>query len=143
LVTVKRQDGEVVRVHVDPQVRNLSNLTQGDQVTVTYSEALALALAKGSDDNVRERVESQAATQAPAGGKPEVRSRAHTTVVANVQAVDRATGLVTLRGTGDQPLRVRVQDPQTLQDIDQGDQVVVSYVEAVAVDIAPPAAGGS
>ena len=56
------------------------------------------------------------------------------TLVADVTAVNLKEGTVTLRGTS-QTRTLPVRDAALLRDIKVGDQVEVSYAEALAVDM--------
>lgn len=143
MVTVKGEDGRTVAMRVGQGVRNFDNLKKGDQVTARFSEAFALAIAEGSDSDIRTRVEADAARQAAPGGKPGMQAMERVTLVANVFEVDRQAGLVTLRGTSGDPFQVRVQDKQLLQKLDKGDQVVASVVQAAAVSIEAGSKGGA
>jgi hypothetical protein len=43
-VTLKRADGTLMKVEVDPSVGNLQRIKKGDQITATYTEALAISV---------------------------------------------------------------------------------------------------
>jgi Cu/Ag efflux protein CusF len=45
-VTLKGPRGNVVKVEVDPEVGNLENIKKGDQLAITYTEALAVSVEK-------------------------------------------------------------------------------------------------
>lgn len=151
LVTIRSDDGRSVVMAAGPDVRNFENLKKGDRVDATFSEATALAVAKGGTGRdfdlgeIRTRVEAQAASQAPAGGKPGMKAMERTTLVANVFQIDRDRGILTLRGTSGEPVDVRASK-EALKGISKDDQVVISYVQAAAVTIEPStksAGGGS
>lgn len=144
LVAVQPEQGHPVTIAVGPDIRNFGNLKPGDRVKVTYTEATALALAEGGVGDspgtigeLRTKVESEAARQAPAGGKPGLANVERTTLVANVFDIDRDEGVLTLRGTDGVPVDIRVRDKQALQDIGKDDQLVISYTQAAAVSIEP------
>lgn len=139
---VKGQDGRVATVVAGPQVRNFDKLKLGDQVTMRYTQAQSLAIAKGGVDTdaelgeIRTKVESQSARQAPSGGKPGVSAIEQTVMVANVFRIDRQAGVLTLRGTSGEPVEVKV-DKAALEQIQLDDQIVIGYRQAMAVSVEP------
>lgn len=140
-VAIETDDGRALRMRVGNDVRNFDNVKKGDQVTIAYSEAMALALAKGSGSKehigeIRRKVESDAAAQAPAGGKPGVGALQRTTLVANVFDIDRDNNILTLRGTDGVPVDLKVSK-DALSQVSKDDQLIVSYVEAAVVSIEP------
>ena len=137
IVSVQGDKGESISLHIGPNIANFDNLKVGDQVAARYTEAVALAIAKGSSSDIRTKVEADAARMAPPGGKPGMSAMERTTVVANVVDVDREHGRVKLKGIGSTPLTVRVRNPQTLSQLKPEDQVVLSYEQAAAISIAP------
>ena len=58
------------------------------------------------------------------------------TAVAEVVAVDPARQVVTLRGPAGNEVDVDVQDPNQLKNIRKGDNVQITYVEALAIAVA-------
>jgi len=50
-VTLKGANGETVNVYVDPSVGNLQRIKQGDQISVTYTKALAVSVEKPRDNS--------------------------------------------------------------------------------------------
>lgn len=151
-VAVRGTDGRVATLFVGPGVRNFDNLALGDEVTMNYTEAVSVAIARSGPDGagatdpqaaeIRAKVEADTAGQAAAGGKPGMAAVEETTLVANVFRIDRQRGVLTLRGTDDVPLDVKVPDKAALDDIDVNDQVVIGYREAAVVSIQPGGDGG-
>jgi Cu/Ag efflux protein CusF len=135
-VTIKNAQGVERTYSVDPEVRNLENVKVNDRVRLDYVVAVAVALRKGGD-GIREKVESEAQAQAPAGDKPGYAAGTRTTVVSNVLAVDRARQTVRLQGPGGRVADFKVQDKAALADVKVGDQVVAVVYEAVAVGVKP------
>ena len=136
-VTVQGDKGETISLYIGPNISNFDNLKVGDQVAARYTEAVALAIAKGGSSDIRTKVEADAARMAPQGGKPGMSAMKRTTVTANVVAVDREHGRVKLKGIGPTPVTFRVQDRKTLSQLKPDDQVVISYEQAAAIAIAP------
>jgi hypothetical protein len=137
-VVLQGEDGTMTTVVMGPSVKDFNNLKKGDKVSIRYSEAVALAVAKGDQKDlgeIRQRVEAEALRQGPPGGKPSLSAMERTTLVANVFHIDRQAGTLTLRGTSGVPVQMRVQDKKSLQGIEKNDQVVVSFIEATALSV--------
>lgn len=142
-VIVNGDDGRTTAMFVGPNVRNFENLKLGDRVTVRYTEALALAIAKGGPGTesqigeIRTKVEADAARQAAPGGKPGMSAMERTTLVANVFEIDRERGILTLRGTDGVPVDIKVPDKNALNQIKLNDQIVIGYRQSAALSIEP------
>lgn len=140
-VVVRGNQGHMATMYVGPNVRNFENLKLGDQVTMRYTEALALAIAKGGTESqlgeIRTKVEADAARQAAPGGKPGVAAMERATLVANVFQIDRERGVVTLRGTDGVPVDIKVPDKSALDQLKLNDQVVIGYRQSAALSIEP------
>jgi hypothetical protein len=136
-LVVEGDEGGATTMRIGGDVRNFDNVRVGDRVRVRYTEAVAQTIAEHPDSAIRQRIEADAATQAPPGGRPGMRALERVTVVANVVAVDREGGRVTLLGTGREPLQLRVPDERMLSRLDRGDQVVATYMQSAAVSIEP------
>jgi hypothetical protein len=138
-VVLRGPEGNRVTVTAGPEVRNLAQVRRGDRVVVTYGEALAVELAPPGDTRVPVEAAAGAARarpgQRPAGALGEqVRARVR------IEAVDRRTGRVAF--VGPQGVR-RVVTPREPEMVDfarrlrPGDEVDVTYAEAVAVRVEP------
>lgn len=140
-LTARTDSGRIIKMAVGPEVHNFGQLKQGDLVTIRYTEAEAFALSKnpgqGQASGIRSTVEASAATQAPQGAqRPSIGATERTTIVANVFDIDKQRGILTLRGTSGDTVDIRT-NPKALEQIDKNDQVVISYMQATAVDIRP------
>ena len=60
-----------------------------------------------------------------------------TTVVANVLSVNKTKKIATLKGPEGNVVDVMVRDPQVLQEVQAGDQVVAVITESIAVNVRP------
>jgi len=134
-ITLKGPKGKVVPLSVGPDVRNLEQVKVGDQVVVTYVEALSLTLKKDGKELVA-RTSKNDAVRAAEGAKPGGAVAEHVKVVADVTAVDRKTHMVTLKGPK-QEVDLYVGDPAQLKLIKVGDQIEAEYTQALAVTVEP------
>lgn len=142
LVSIKGPLGRVGVFAADASMKNFDSIKVGDRVELDYQAAVVLALRKGGD-GIRESVEAESASQAPAGARPAGAAMQRTTLVANVEKVDRKKSIATLRGPKGRFVDVRVKDPQVMQDIKVGDQVVAVFYESTALAIRPAKAGAA
>ena len=136
-ITLKGPRGTVVPLSVSPGVRNLEQVQVGDQLFVTYVEALSLTLKKNGKE-LRAANTKTDSVRAAEGAKPGGAVAEHVKVTADVTAVNRKTQMVTLRGPK-QTVDLHVADPAQLKLIKVGDQIEAEYTQAVAVEVYPPA----
>jgi len=142
-VTLKGPLGNVETVVVSDQVQRLNEVKVGDEVTAKYYIGIAAELReptaaeKAEPYKVIEGSGRAPATSAPAGAIVHA-----IRIVATVEALDRTTQTVTLKGPGGRYVTVRVADPKILEKPRLGDTVVVTAAEAVAVSL-EKAKGGS
>ena len=134
-VTLKGPQGREVVVTAGPEVKNFAQMKVGDKVDVEYIEALTLELKKGGGMPVA-RTEKAGAAGAKPGESPAGVIGKQVTVVADVVAVDKEKGLVTVKGPK-RTMDLKVRDPAQLAMIAKGDQVQATYTEALAISVAP------
>ncbi len=130
-ITLLGGGGSILTLVAGPEVKNFAQLKVGDIVTLKYLQSLALELKKGGKA-LRERVESNDAASAKSGEMPAGAQAKTVQVIADVTAVNKKSGMVTLRGP-ERTVDLKVKDKAILKQIAVGDQVEVTYVEAVAI----------
>ena len=138
LVTLKDENGKVTKLKVGKEVRNLPQVKKGDVVVTTYREAIGYEVFKpgqaqpgGQDATVAGRAKLG---QKPAGGVAQVE-----TVTATIEAIDKATSRVTLKGPEGNEVTVKVKDPKKLEGVNVGDLVQLTYTQALAISVHPAA----
>jgi len=141
-VTLRGSDGKMETLRVGPEVRNLPQMRRGDRVVATYTQAVALRLArKGtaspetSDDVVFDR--------APAGELPGGSSAQVVTIVARITGIDRDDKEVTLRGADGRTTTIEVDDPARLDHVRVGDLIEATFVEGVTIAVERTGVRGS
>jgi Cu/Ag efflux protein CusF len=132
-VTIKGGGGNEVMLLAGPEVRNFAQLKVGDIVTLQVVRSLALELKKGGTE-LRQRAETSDAVRAEPGEKPMGGEATSVRIIADVTAVNKKTGMVTLRGP-QRTLDLQVKDKAMLKDIAVGDQVEANYVEATVLSV--------
>jgi hypothetical protein len=116
-------------MQVDERVKNLSQVSVGDTVSVAYYESWALSL-DGSGDASSASV-GRTTTGA---GMPAVYAARRTNVRATVTAIDAGKPSVTFRGPEGRVQEVSVaQDPRVLARLKVGESYDVTYTEHLAM----------
>jgi Cu/Ag efflux protein CusF len=137
LVTLKGPEGNEFTVKVDPAVKNLPQVKVGDELTVKYYQSL---LVRVEDPGKAQKGIKQYQTLATAqpGQKPAGMAVNSVTVNTTIDAIDKAAETVTLKGPKGNTQVVKVRDPANLEKVAVGDHVIITYTEALAVDVAKP-----
>ena len=135
-VTLKGPQGNAVDVVAGDEVRNFGQIKLGDFVVVRYAQALTLELrkVKGAvgDVTVREDV-----ARAKPGERPAAAGARQVTAIATVTAVDPKKSTITLKGPRGNVVTLDVQNPDQFKIVKKGDQVEVTYTEALALSVEP------
>jgi Cu/Ag efflux protein CusF len=134
-VTLRDSSGKEWTFTAGPEVRNLAQVQRGDLVLVQYYEGFAVALGpKGS--GIQERADTQSVSRAKPGEKPAGAITETVDAVGTVQAIDRKTRQVTIKGAL-ATVQLKVADDVDLSQVNVGDQVDASYVESLAISVEP------
>ncbi|WP_374680752.1 hypothetical protein [Accumulibacter sp.] len=137
-LVLKDDQGEKMVITASDAVKNFDQIKVGDQVVARYTQTLVMALKKGGGD-LRVRIDSNDQAAAKPGDKPAAAVEKDVAFIADVQAVDRKTQMITLRGAR-KTMKLKIKDPEQLKLINKGDQIEGVYSEAVAVSVVPAAA---
>lgn len=138
-VTLKNQDGETSIV-AGPEVKNFAEIKVGDRFDVVYELAVAIELVKVKNPGTTSEQVTTSTTTAPQGDKPGMITTNTVTATANIEAIDTAKNIVSLKGPQGNIFKVKVQNPDLMKDIAVNDQVKVVYTEAIAAVVSAPAA---
>lgn len=137
-----RMGDERTTVQVSPQVRNLERVKVGDQVVATYYEGLAAAFRKKGESATVGVIDATTGTARMPEGSTRpgaaIANKVTTTVV--IEAIDRPSNSVTFTGPAGMTRTVDVKDPKAQQFIStlkKGDEIELTYVEALAVTLEP------
>lgn len=136
IVTLTGPEGNTFAVLVDEKVKNLAQVKVGDLLAVTYYESIALDFQKG--DGIRMATVIDDSQRAKAGQKPGAGAFTRVTVVSNIWAIDQAKGKVLVRGPYGHFAEVKLKDPSLLTGVKVGDQMKVTFTQAVAVGFEKP-----
>ena len=135
VVTLKGSKGNIFDLKVGEEAKNLPQVKVGDLVTVQYYESLAFQVIKAGQAGVESS--GSGVTRAKPGGKPGGVAANQVTVTASIEAIDAKNNYVTLKGPEGKTQEIKVQDPKNLKNVKVGDQVVLTYTEALAISVEP------
>jgi hypothetical protein len=150
-MTLRGPAGGTLSFVVDNQVKNLDKVKVGDRVRADFYESVAIEVrrprAADADGSAATASGAMAATQ-PAvaatqrtmaatqpGAKPAGVMAARATLTATVENIDRKKPAVTLRGPAGNARTFKVRDRKNLKGVEVGDEVVLTYTEALAVAV--------
>jgi hypothetical protein len=71
------------------------------------------------------------------GEKPAGMAAEQVTITATVEAIDAKKNYVTLKGPDGKTKEIKVKDPKNLVNVKVGDQVAITYTEALAIEVKP------
>lgn len=142
MVVLRESDGTEFALVVDPEVRNLDQVKVGDRVVTRYRESLGAQLRKrgdGSGDTQAPAVSTTAARAAD-GAKPSVTASTQTSQTVRITNVDAKNHIVSFYGSDGLARVLPVRSPQGqefIAGLKPGDEVELTYTEAVAMSVEP------
>ncbi len=134
-VTLIDSQGKLHTVNVSDQARNLDQVKVGDKVTIDYTEAISLQLKKRGTADGPPATAEHAMVRTPKGAKPGGAVGRKVTALATVIAINTQKQIVTLRGPLGNEYDVQVVDPAQIKAVTKGDEVEVTYTEALAISV--------
>lgn len=139
-VTFDNDAGEQATFYADPAVRNFDQVKVGDYLVGKISESLVVELREPTpaERSAGVSILDVVATAEP-GQRPAGEFVRQIRAVLTVEAIDKAAQTVTLRGPAGNSKTVRVADPKDLDRARAGDSVVVTYTEALLLEVQAPA----
>jgi len=137
-VTLKGPKGESFDIVAGDEVKNFDQIKVGDVVVARYAQALTLELKKTKGAKGDVTVKEGVAAAKP-GEKPAVAGGRQVTAIAEVTAVDPKASTITLKGPRGNTVTLDVKNPDQFKVVKKGDQVEVTYTEALALSVEPAA----
>jgi hypothetical protein len=135
-VTLKGPEGNAVDIVAGDEVRNFKQIKVGDMVVARYVRALSLEL-RSTKGGPRGITETDAAARAKPGERPGAGVARQVTAIADVVAVDPKKMTITLKGPRGNVVDLHVQNPDHFKVVKKGDEVEVTYTEALALSVEP------
>ena len=133
-VTLKGEDGKETTLTVGEEVKNLPQVKVGDQVNVAYYESVDVEVLSAGQAAPKAAAISALETAQP-GQKPAGTMATELSVVATIEAINKDSETVTLKGPEGNTKTVKVRNPANLEKVAVGDRVLITLTRAVAVDV--------
>jgi hypothetical protein len=137
-VSLKGPKGKVVDVVAGDDVKNFDQIKVGDFLMVRYLQSLALELQK-TKSGATGISATETAVKADPGQRPAVAGAREVSAIAKVTGIDQKAKTISLTGPRGNVVTLDVQNPDQFKVVKMGDEVLVTYTEAVAVSIEPAA----
>lgn len=132
MVTLRSLEGRVFNVHVSEEVINLPQVRKGDRVEISYSETLEVRMAEPGE--VRNESGTYMASALP-GEKPAGLEVSETNITATILELDKVNEIALLKLSDGSVASVKVQNPENLDKVKVGDTILISYLEAVEINV--------
>jgi hypothetical protein len=133
IVTLKGENGEIRDIKVGEEAVNLPQVKVGDLVTVKFYESIAVEVIKPG--TVAGAGETSAIVRAKPGEMPGGMAARKVSVTATIMAIDKQKSTLTLKGPEGKPATVKVLDPANLEKVKVGDELMITYTEALAISV--------
>jgi hypothetical protein len=128
--------GNKVTFTVDQRVKRLDEVKVGDLVRADYYVSVAAELRKPTAEEKKSPlVLLDAAGKVPPGTSPAAGGLRRFKVVTTIEGLDRPTQTITVKGPRGNYLTARVADPSRLTQMRIGENIVVTYTEALAISL--------
>ncbi len=135
-LTLKGPKGDVFDIVASEEVKNFDQIKAGDVVVARYAEALTLELRKIKSAAGGVTMIEDAVKASP-GERPAVAGARQLTAIADVVAVDAKASTITLKGPKGNVVKLNVRNPEQFKVVKKGDQIEVTYTEALALSVEP------
>jgi hypothetical protein len=135
-VTLKGPQGNSVDIVAGDEVKNFDQIKLGDFVVARYVQALTLELRK-TKVKAGEPTVTESMARAKPGDRPAGVVGREVHAIADVIGVDPKKSTITLKGPRGNVVTLNVQNPDQFKVVKKGDQVEVTYTEALALSVEP------
>lgn len=137
IVAVQGTLGRTIALKVDDRVKTLGKIKAGEEVTLAYTPARALALSPRNAAGGA-AINALAGAGAARGAlQPAAPQAPPTRIVARVEAIDASRERVLLAGSNARYVELLVPDAALLTGLQVGDEVNAVYADALVVGAAP------
>jgi len=137
-LSLKREDGNVVTMHVPVEVTRFDQIKKGDIVEVSYLASVAI-MVQSPDKQIASTEGSQSVVIRNQGKKPSGMQVDTDIVTATVEKIDAKNRKATLKGPQGNTFDVDIApDVEHLENVKKGDQVLVKVTRTVAIDVSSP-----
>jgi hypothetical protein len=134
-LTVKNDKGIYETIQAGPDVTRFSELKVGDKITVRYYDNVVVRVKKPGESAVD--VDSAALTRAQ-GQRPAGTAATQRTITVTITAMDPKASSITVKGPNGYTYSRRVEDKKTFSQLKVGDQLDMTWTEAMLISVDPP-----
>ncbi len=135
VVTIKDDKGNTENVKCGPEVLRFDELKVGDVVTFAYQAATVYEIAKPGQ---APGATSEVATVRGQGVKPSGAYTNQMKLTVTVTAIDPAGASVTVKKPDGESMTAKVKDKKNIEGLKVGDQVSITFTEALMITVEPP-----
>jgi hypothetical protein len=138
-VVLRDAKGRQTLVKAGPEVRNLAQVKKGDRVVVRFTEAFAAQVVKPGTGVAGVQADTSVARAAP-GERPAATVGEQIRTTVKVYDVDPYANTIEVTGPRGYNRRLKVKDPQAIafiRGLKKGDEVEVTFSEALAISVEP------
>ena len=133
-VTLKNEAGESKTFTLDKDAGNLDAVDVGDLLTIQYLRAVTIQVF-GPDEVLPSADSGAVVAQTKPGEKPAALAAGEASVVVTIEAIDLENELVTLKTENGEMETVAPRKPENLKKVKVGDQVKITYTEAIGFSV--------
>lgn len=135
-ITLKGSEGRERTMTVDKAVRRFDEIKVGDEVTADYYASLAAEVRPPTaDEKDSPLTEIDVAGRADDSSDPAAGGLRMVKAVTKVESLDPAKKTVTIKGPRGNTHEIAVKDPATFGKLKQGDTIVITFTEALAISL--------
>ena len=134
VVTLKDEKGHVEDVRCGPEIKRFNELKVGDVVTFSYHAAVVYDIAKAGASTPAAGADIVRGQGAKPSGA--VTQQLKTTVT--IESVDPAASSITVRTADGHSMTAHVEDKKKLDGLKAGDNVELTFTEALMVTVDAP-----
>ena len=133
MVILRSPGGSPFDIKVGEGIQNLSKIRPGDDVMVRYYRSMLVQISKPNQQGTSSTtggIGGPMPGQKLGGTVPE-----QITTTATILNIDNRNLVVTLKGSQGNVLTVKAADPDNLECLKVGEQISITYTQAVAISI--------
>ncbi len=131
-VTFRGPKGGIATLSLPPESQNIDQVKPGQQYRMKYMESVAVEIRKGGKPSAGESQQVKVAAKGAKPGGMMVNTRQVSGVI---DAIDFTNRYVAIRGPQGNTQALKVADDVKLEALSAGDRIVVTYTEALAVEM--------
>jgi ribosomal protein S17 len=135
LLTLRDEQGVSETLVCGPEVERFDALKVGDKVTFRYYESVVYAIRKPGSPPLSPG--GTGILRAPEG-RPGATISKQMTATVTINAIDPKVPSVGITTSDGKKMSFRVEDPKNLEGVKVGDQVEITYTQALAISVTSP-----